>query len=61
MKLIILYWPKMGEAGLSPNERAEKHHLLKRVSFDLLGLPPSLEIQEEVFLTTPHQMPMRNW
>ena len=43
---------KMGEAGLSPNERAEKHHLLKRVSFDLLGLPPSLEIQEK-FLNDP--------
>ena len=43
---------KMDEVGLSPNERAEKHHLLKRVSFDLLGLPPSIEIQEG-FLNDP--------
>ena len=37
---------KMEETGLSPNQRADKYHLLKRVSFDLLGLPPSLELQE---------------
>ena len=41
---------KMEEMGLTPNERANKSHLLKRVSFDLLGLPPSPEIQER-FLT----------
>lgn len=38
---------KMEEAGLSPNPRADKVHLLKRVSFDLLGLPPTLEIQQK--------------
>ena len=38
---------KMNEMGLSPNNRADKHHLLKRVSFDLLGLPPSLELQNK--------------
>ena len=38
---------KMDEMGLSPNPRADKESLLKRVSFDLTGLPPSIELQEE--------------
>jgi len=37
---------KMEEYGLEPNERADKERLLKRVSFDLTGLPPSIELQE---------------
>lgn len=32
--------------GLSPNEEANKDLLLKRLAFDLTGLPPSLELQE---------------
>ena len=43
---------KMEEMGLAPNERAGKAHLLKRLSFDLLGLPPSMELQEK-FLNDP--------
>lgn len=49
-------WPKseldyfvlarMEKEGLTPNEEADKPHLLKRLAFDLTGLPPSLEIQE---------------
>ncbi len=35
--------------GLKPNERSDKERLLRRVSFDLTGLPPSLEMQD-VFL-----------
>jgi hypothetical protein len=38
---------KMKENGLSPSEMADKATLLKRVSLDLTGLPPSLEMQEE--------------
>ena len=38
---------KMAEKGLKPNEEADKERLLKRVSFDLTGLPPSLELQEK--------------
>jgi hypothetical protein len=37
---------KMDEQGLAPNEIADKERLLKRISFDLTGLPPSIETQE---------------
>ncbi|MFT7032197.1 MAG: hypothetical protein ACJA2S_000696 [Cyclobacteriaceae bacterium] len=37
---------KIEELGLTPNAKADKARLLKRVSFDLTGLPPSLEMQE---------------
>jgi hypothetical protein len=37
---------KMEEQGLQPNEPAEKERLLKRISFDLTGLPPSIELQD---------------
>ncbi|RVU00825.1 DUF1553 domain-containing protein [Mucilaginibacter limnophilus] len=36
--------------GLEPNPEADKERLLKRVSLDLTGLPPSLELQNS-FLT----------
>ncbi|MDA0766617.1 MAG: PSD1 and planctomycete cytochrome C domain-containing protein [Verrucomicrobia bacterium] len=38
---------KMEEKGLVPNARADKRTLIRRVSFDLTGLPPSLEEIEE--------------
>ncbi|MBL7847784.1 MAG: PSD1 domain-containing protein [Cyclobacteriaceae bacterium] len=38
---------RMEEAGLVPNEEADKERLLKRVSLDITGLPPSLEVQEK--------------
>lgn len=37
---------KMEEHGLQPNEEADKSRLLKRLSFDLTGLPPSPDLQE---------------
>ncbi|MEQ8555726.1 MAG: PSD1 and planctomycete cytochrome C domain-containing protein [Cyclobacteriaceae bacterium] len=40
---------KLDELKLTPNEKAKKEQLLKRVSFDLTGLPPSLEMQEAFF------------
>lgn len=38
---------KMDAAGLAPNEEADKSHLLKRVSLDLTGLPPTVEMQKQ--------------
>lgn len=38
--------------GLKPNKEADKERLLKRLSFDLTGLPPSIEIQDR-FLQDP--------
>lgn len=35
------------QMGLKPNDEADKEHLLKRLSFDLTGLPPSIEMQEK--------------
>ncbi len=56
-KLNLQSWPrneidhfildKMERVGLSPNKRARKDHLLRRVSFDLTGLPPSIEMQRK--------------
>jgi hypothetical protein len=37
---------KLNEKGLEPSEEAEKERLLKRVSLDLTGLPPSVQLQE---------------
>ncbi|WP_439582098.1 PSD1 and planctomycete cytochrome C domain-containing protein [Dyadobacter bucti] len=38
---------KMEANNLAPNEEADKSHLLKRVSLDLTGLPPSIELQNK--------------
>jgi hypothetical protein len=37
---------KMEQKGFSPNEEADKERLLKRLSFDLTGLPPTLEMMD---------------
>lgn len=42
----VFIYDKMQSEGLSPNEEAEKEYLLKRLSFDLTGLPPTLEMQQ---------------
>ncbi len=34
---------KLEEKGLQPSEKASKEKLLRRISFDLTGLPPSIE------------------
>lgn len=42
----------MEQAGLTPNQRANPAHLLKRVCMDITGLPPTLELQDQ-FLKDP--------
>ncbi|GAA4432504.1 hypothetical protein GCM10023091_04700 [Ravibacter arvi] len=38
---------KMENQGFEPNEQADKERLLKRLSFDLTGLPPSLALMNQ--------------
>ena len=38
---------KLDEKDLRPNEEADKEHLLKRVSLDITGLPPSLDLMDK--------------
>lgn len=38
---------KMKEKGLTPNEEADKERLLKRVTEDLTGLPPSIQAMDD--------------
>jgi hypothetical protein len=38
---------KIEQRGLSPNPEADKERLLKRVSFDITGLPPEMTLQEK--------------
>ena len=37
---------KLEDIGLTPNQKADKERLLKRVSLDITGLPPSPEMQK---------------
>ncbi|MEL6671646.1 MAG: PSD1 and planctomycete cytochrome C domain-containing protein [Bacteroidota bacterium] len=41
---------RLQEADMEPNPEADKERLLKRLSFDLTGLPPTIELQDK-FLT----------
>ncbi|GAA4233506.1 hypothetical protein GCM10022291_10660 [Postechiella marina] len=43
---------KIESIGLQPNQRAKKERLLKRVAFDITGLPPSLELQNQFLADT---------
>ncbi len=38
---------KLERAGVTPNEEADKARLLKRVSLDITGLPPSIQAQQK--------------
>jgi hypothetical protein len=45
---------KLDDNSLEPNDEAEPEQLLRRVSFDISGLPPTLEMQDK-FLNDPSQ------
>jgi hypothetical protein len=45
-------YEKMAEKGLKPSKESEKEQLLKRVCLDLIGLPPTLEMQERFLKDT---------
>lgn len=47
---------KLGQAGLSPAPRARRNALLRRISLDLTGLPPTLE-ELDTFLKEPSEQP----
>jgi hypothetical protein len=38
---------KLEQKGLEPNEEADKERLLKRICFDITGLPPSIELMDK--------------
>ncbi len=38
---------KLEQKHLQPNEEADKERLLKRLSFDITGLPPSLQLMDD--------------
>jgi len=40
-------WDKLKEKGMEPNPEADRERLLKRVSLDLTGLPPSTVLMEK--------------
>lgn len=46
---------KMEQKSLAPNAAADKEHLLKRVSLDLTGLVPSLELQNKFLADNSEQ------
>lgn len=39
-------YDKMNDVGLDPNDQSDPERLLKRLSFDLTGLPPGIEDQD---------------
>jgi hypothetical protein len=43
---------QMKRKGLTPNEEADKERLLKRVSLDITGLPPSLRLMDSFLADT---------
>src|SRR6056297_2028927 len=49
---------KLGEAGLSPNPRADKRTWLRRVTYDLTGLPPTPE-EVRLFVTDHRPLAQR--
>lgn len=43
---------KLDQHGLEPSEEADKERLLKRLSLDITGLPPTVDMQEKFLAST---------
>jgi hypothetical protein len=43
---------KLDQHGLEPNKEADKERLLRRLSLDITGLPPTIEMQEKFLAAT---------
>ena len=48
---------KMEEAGIAPAQDADRRVLLRRLYFDLIGLPPTIE-QQDQFFNDPAETPL---
>lgn len=46
---------RMKDVGFEPNAVAEKHHLLRRISLDVTGLPPSADQVERFLADDSHE------
>ena len=53
-------WAKLRDKGLTPSAEADKRILIRRLTFDLTGLPPTPE-EVEAFLTDDGPRPTRGW
>jgi hypothetical protein len=51
---------RLAEAGLKPSEQAAPHQLIRRVSYDLLGLPPTPD-EVTTFTTAWNENPVDAW
>jgi hypothetical protein len=53
-------WSKLGEKGLRPAAEADRTTLIRRLYFDLIGLPPSPE-EVEAFVSDPDALAYFKW